>query len=349
MGIVDLEPLQDLDNKEQFLKSSSPSTRDIKDCLGDNLNDVVSLESLEEIENKEHYSKGSPPPIRENKVCLNDNPDDTDIEHEKSSSYLSTLPFDHEECIPVQYYDDNKKDKFANVKQYPSIRLKEYDDQYKIYSHFELHFGPIDTELLVERAEKSDSNSNNLNKNVLCSIEPNTDLATVTVDNIINELLVFFNDNVLEDNRKEHIPCDSKVTSKDTINTADASGEPITKTSVDSNETTEKINEKKSFGKFTSRLQKLSFPSVGHSLTPDFGGTSNASKSSANQDSSDPLSSSTPPIGGGKSFGKSFVALKNIGNKWKQQIGAGNTNVLGSSLDTKTIDGINETKQQSGF
>ena len=78
------------------------------------------------------------------------------------------------------------------------------------------------------------------------------------------------------------------------------------------------ITEKKSFGKFTSRLQKLSFPNVGHSLTPDFNSTSNVSKPSANQDSSDPISSSTPPIGGGKSFGKSFVTLKNIGNKWKR-------------------------------
>ena len=337
--IIDVEPLQDLDNKEQYSKPSSPSTSDNRDCLIDNINDIVALEPLQEIENKEHFSKGSPPSIRQNKSCLNGNPDDTEIEREKSSTSLSTLAFNHGDSIPVQYFDDNKKDTFANVKQYESFLLKESNDQYNICSDFELHFEFSDEKLKVEKTDKSDSNSNNLNKNLLCGIEPSTCLATVTVDNISNELLVFYNDNVLEDNRNEHIPCDSNVNFKDTINTVDVSK----KTSIDSNETKETINEKKSLGKFTSRLQKLSL------LTPDFTTTSNVSKPSVNPDSSNPISSRTPPINGGKSFGKSFVTLKSIGNKWKQQIVAGNTNDLGSSLDTKTIDGINQAKQQSGF
>ena len=346
MGIVDLEPLQDLENKQPYSKPSSPPTRDNIDCLSDNNNDIVALEPLQEIENTKQYSECSPPSTREDKSCLSDNPDDTDVKPEKSSTSLSILTFDHEESIPVQYYDDNT---FENVEQYPSIRLKDYDDQYNIFSDFELHFGFVDKKLQVQKADNSDSNYNNLNENLFSSIESNTGLATVTVDNIGNELLVFFNDNVFEDNRKRHIPCDSNVTLKDTINTADVSGEPVTNTSIDSNGTKETINEKKSFGKFTSRLQKLSFPNVGHSLTPDFGNTSNGNKPSANQDSPNPINSSTTPVGGGKSFAKSFVTLKNIGNKWKQQIVAGNTNELGSSLDTKTIDGSNQTKQQSGF
>ena len=349
LGIVDLEPLQDIENKEQYLKSSSPTTRDYKDCLSDNRNDVVAREPIQDIENKEHNSKGSSPSTRDDKDFLSDNPDDTDTECEKSSISLSTLPFDHEESTPVQYYDDNEKDTFANVKQYESILLKEYDDQYNICYDFELHFGFIDKKLFVEKTDKSASNSNNLNKSVLCSIKPSTGLATVTFDNISNDLLVFFNDNVFEDNRKEHVPCDSNLNFKDTINTVDVSGKPVTETSIDSNEIKETINEKKSFGKSTPSLQKLSLPNVGHSLTPAFNYTINVSKPSANQDSSDPINSSTPPISGGKSFGKSFVTLKNIGNKWKQQIVAGNTNELGCSLDTKASEGINQTKQQSGF
>ena len=118
MGIVDLEPLQDLENKQPYSKPSSPSTRDNIDCLSDNNNDIVALEPLQEIENTKQYSECPPPSTREDKSCLSDNPDDTDVKPEKSSTSLSILTFDHEESIPVQYYDDNT---FENVEQYPSI------------------------------------------------------------------------------------------------------------------------------------------------------------------------------------------------------------------------------------